>query len=202
MTYFFHLSVGLLKDCFWLPWKFHIVHHLHSTLYLLEVFWVRQAGIVILSKFLFYLLFNQFDDIEIPDHDIFHQFMSQNSLKSFLLVLFLLEEFRQNYRNDLLLDSMLESFVGDELKLVALPAILETFACRLCLTCWVGWIVSWIRRFFGRVTGILLHRAWENLVTNQPVDLYSDWWNYRTISPELFIPHLEVIIDRLSFNYC
>ena len=58
-----------------------------------------------------------------------------------------LETFWLNCRNDLLLNQMLAVFAGDELELVVIPVILDNFTRRLCLPCWVCWVVSWLGRF-------------------------------------------------------
>ena len=83
----FHLYVAMLKDLFCLPWKFCIVRKLHAILYPFEEIWYWKSGIVILSELRFFLIFDWFSDINIPDHEILHQFMAQYTRKLFLLVI-------------------------------------------------------------------------------------------------------------------
>ena len=52
--------------------------------------------------------------------------MALYARESFLPVLFLLNKFRQNRRDDLIFYQMLGFIAGDELELVALPGILGT----------------------------------------------------------------------------
>ena len=67
--------------------------------------------------------------------------------ETFLLVIFILKKFRQNRRDVLLFDLMLEVLASDELEEVALSDILYTFTFRLCCPCWVVWIITWVGRF-------------------------------------------------------
>ena len=56
----FHLAIALLKDLFWLPCKFCISREFHDIFYPIEEFWYRQAWIIILSEFIFCLIFDWF----------------------------------------------------------------------------------------------------------------------------------------------
>ena len=132
----------------------------------------------------------KFGYISIPYHDIFHQLLARNSCEYFLPVLFPLEKIRQNLCDDLLLDRMLAILSGDEFELVALPVIFDTFACRLCFPCWVGWIVSCIVRFLVGCWAYLHVDRGRHVVTNQPIFFSFGWSNHCHIAPDLFVPHL------------
>ena len=136
------------------------------------------------------------------DRWYYHQLFAWCASKSFLPVLFLLDKFRRNCRNDMLFDHMLTIFTGEELALVALPSILDTFLCWLCYLCWVRWIVSWfVRVLVGRQANFSIDRG-RHVVPDQPNALSSDWRNHHHISKYIFIPHLEVSVGRLNVHSC
>ena len=66
-------------------------------------------------------------DLSILDHEIFINSWPETPVIFFPLVLFLLDKFRQNRRNDFLIDCVLEFLAGDKLESVAFPGILDTF---------------------------------------------------------------------------
>ena len=173
-----------------------------SSSILLKIFWYRQASIILLYEFLICLLFYQFIDISIPNHDIFYQFVACNAHKSFLTVLFILKKFRQKSRNDFLLDCMLSIIAGDEPELVAHQFILDTFLCYLCKPYWVGWVVSYIGLFLVGDWAYCCVEYGRHVVTNQPFVLSSNWITCCHIVPDIFITHLEVSVCRFTVNSC
>ena len=100
--------------------RFCILRELHNIHYPFEEFLYRQARIIILSEFLFFLLFDWLGDISLMDHDILNQLMARYAQKSFILVLFLFKKFRRNRCNDLFFDCMLAILAGDKPELVTL----------------------------------------------------------------------------------
>ena len=118
------------------------------------------------------------------------------------IISFSLEKLRQNRPNDLLLDHMLEIFAGEKIESVALQGILDTFACRLCWPCWVGCILPNINIFllecqeYCRIEGCL------HAIPDKSVALYSDWYNRRHISLDLFIPHSDVSVGSITVHPC
>ena len=100
--------------------------------------------------------------------------MTQNSRESFLLVLLFLEKFRQNCRDDFLLDLMLEILAGDKIESVAFPDVLDTLLQRLCFPCWVGFIVPWIRRFLVGCKAYNCIERGKHVIPSYPVSLSSD----------------------------
>ena len=122
--------------------------------------------------------------------------------KFFISLIFHLDKFRQNCRDDLLFDHMLAILSGLELGLVALPDIFDTFACCLCCPCLVGWIVPWVGIFFVgcQAYSFIEHR--QQKFSNQSVTLSYNWWNWCHIYPDIFIPYLGVSVGSITVHSC